>query len=294
MKFTTLAFLLSLGLVLLIGATLRLLLTLGRQVPDENRAFLDTLPRPLRLLWPIVRFIDFHCAQCYPRKLVEYVHVQLRLAGRAHLMLATQFLSLSVVTMVVGLVLGALTKHCMAVDTWLLPAGLAVTGVSLPRLWLRDKRNRAVKQIKQQLPVYLDLLTLSIDAGLNINGAMTQCVGKGPPGVLKREFEHVLRDLKSGLTRTEGLRRMEQRLRVREVTNFVAVVVQAERMGSSLVMTLRFQAEQRRAERFQRAEKMAMQAPVKLLFPLVVFIFPVTFIALAFPIVIKFLNDGLL
>ena len=111
---------------------------------------------------------------------------------------------------------------------------------------------------------------------------------------LRREFEHVLRDLKSGLNRTEALYRMDDRLRVKEVTNLVSTVVQAERMGSGLAKSLRFQSEQRRSERFQRAEKQAMEAPVKLVFPLLMFIFPITFIVLGFPIAMKFVQEGLL
>jgi tight adherence protein C len=78
------------------------------------------------------------------------------------------------------------------------------------------------------------------------------------------------------------------------MTSFVNTVVQAEKMGSSLAHILKIQAEQRRQERFQRAEKKAMEAPVKLIGPLVLFIFPTTFIILAFPIVMKFLREGLL
>ena len=86
---------------------------------------------------------------------------------------------------------------------------------------------------------------------------------------------------------------MAERLDIHEVTSFVSAVVQAEKMGSSLASVLRIQAEQRRTERFQRAEKKAMEAPVKLIGPLVIFIFPTTFMVLAFPILMKFLHEGM-
>jgi tight adherence protein C len=85
---------------------------------------------------------------------------------------------------------------------------------------------------------------------------------------------------------------MAERLEIHEITSFVNAVVQAEKMGSSMAGVLRIQAEQRRNERFQRAEKKAMEAPVKLIGPLVIFIFPTTFIVLAFPIFIKFIQGG--
>ena len=101
-----------------------------------------------------------------------------------------------------------------------------------------------------------------------------------------------MRDLRAGLSRAEALRRMADRLDIPEVTGFVSAVIQAERMGASLANVMRLQAEQRRNERFQRAEKMAMEAPVKLMFPLLIFIFPVTFLVLAFTIAMKFLGEG--
>ena len=123
-------------------------------------------------------------------------------------------------------------------------------------------------------------------------GAITQAVAKGPSGPLKNEFAYVLRDLRAGLTRAEALRRMEGRVRIQQVSSFISAVIQAERMGASLGPTFRAQAEQRRIERFQIAEKLAMEAPVKLIFPLVAFIFPVTFLVLMFPIAMKFMASG--
>jgi tight adherence protein C len=159
---------------------------------------------------------------------------------------------------------------------------------------MRDVRRRHVATVLRQLPIYLDFLTLAVEAGLNINGAIQKAVEKGPEGPLRREFEHVLRDLKSGLNRTDALRRFDERQRIGEVSNLIRNIAQAERMGSGLAKTLRFQSEQRRSERFQRAEKQAMEAPVKLVFPLLMFIFPVTFIVLGFPIAMKFMQEGLL
>ena len=103
----------------------------------------------------------------------------------------------------------------------------------------------------------------------------------------------VVRDLRSGLPRADALRRMDERLVMPEITSFVGTVIQSEKMGASLGNALRSQAEQRRTERFQRAEKQAMEAPVKLIGPLMMFIFPCTFIVIGFPIVIKFMKSGL-
>ncbi|WP_454763255.1 type II secretion system F family protein [Cupriavidus campinensis] len=287
-------FIVCLAVVAMVGALIFAMRRLTGAVPQENRDYLDPLPKSLRSLWPAVKFVEHHFLWIVPRAMLARTAEQLRLTGMSFLMSASQFLALSIVSAVLFslLMLGAM----LGLETFSIVGLLlgATVGFFYPRLWLRDVRRRTVTQVAKQLPVFLDFLTLSVEAGLNINGAMTQAVEKGPDGMLRREFEHVLRDLKAGLSRSDALRRMDDRLRMKEITNFVGAVIQAERMGSGLAATLRFQSEQRRTERFQRAEKQAMEAPVKLIFPLVVFIFPVTFIVLGFPIVMKFMQEGLL
>jgi tight adherence protein C len=292
--FVAITFIVLFGVLLFLGVIGRSLFTLGNSVPTENREFLDPLSGPLRLFWPLVRFIDFYFGRLYPESFVKRVEAQLQLTGRSFLLSARQFISLSLVSTTIVFMLAIFVERMLGAGGLMFPLVAGALGFVLPRLWLRDIRLRTVKEVGKQLPVYLDFLTLSMEAGLNLNGALTHAVNKGPAGPLKREFEHVLRDLKSGLPRADALRRMDDRLQIREVTNFVSSVVQAERMGGSVATTLRFQSEQRRSERFQRAEKQAMEAPVKLIFPLVVFIFPVTFIVLGFPIAMRFIHEGLL
>ena len=126
-----------------------------------------------------------------------------------------------------------------------------------------------------------------------MQGAMNQAVAKGPKGVLRDEIQRVLRDIRAGKGRADSLRAMSERLQEAPVTSFTTAVIQAESMGMNLGPVLRAQADQRRSERFLRAEKLAMEAPVKMLFPLIVFIFPCTFIVLFFPIVMKFIHAGI-
>ena len=164
----------------------------------------------------------------------------------------------------------------------------------MPSIWLSDTRKRRDDAVIRTLPVYLDFLTMCVEAGLNLQGALGQAMEKATPGPLRNEFAVVLRDLRSGLSRSDALRRMAERLDIQEITSFVSSIIQAEKMGASLANVLRVQSDQRRNERFQRAEKQAMEAPVKLVFPLVIFIFPVTFIVLLFPIAMKFMSEGML
>jgi tight adherence protein C len=265
---------------------------LKEEVPQEDREFLDPLPRALRLLWPLVRFVDYHLCQRLPQSIMKGSAEALRLSGLLYLMSPSQFIALCVVSLAGFTLTSIVLLSAVNLMNWGYVLLAAAFGYIYPRVWLKDSLARRRKQIVRALPVYLDFLTMGVEAGLNMAGAITQAVNKGPAGPLKNEFSLVLRDLRSGLTRTDALRRMDERIRVPQVSSFVSAVVQAEKLGASLGSTFRFQAEQRRVERFQLAEKMAMEAPVKLIFPLVAFIFPVTFVVLLFPIAIKFMQSG--
>ena len=184
---------------------------------------------------------------------------------------------------------GAARRHCLeAPASW-----RGLLGWAYPGIWLGDRLKARKKELLKSLPFYLDIITLCVEAGLNMQGAMTQAVAKGPKGVLRDEFQRVLRDIRAGKARAEALRAMAERMDEPAVTNFTTAVIQAESMGMNLGPVLRAQADQRRTERFLRAEKLAMEAPVKMLFPLMAFIFPCTFIVLFFPIAMKFMHSGL-
>jgi tight adherence protein C len=276
--------------VLVLDAARRLM----RNVPQEDRTWLDALPPLLRFIWPAVNFVAHYYAGWFSERLIERTDAQLRLTSLNFLMNARQFVALSMVSSLSAALIASMVMQASGLFSAAVLFLAACVGFFYPRLWMRDVRRRHVGTVLRQLPIYLDFLTLAVEAGLNINGAIQKAVEKGPDGPLRREFEHVLRDLKSGLNRTDALRRFDERQRIGEVSNLVRTIAQADRMGSGLAKALRFQSEQRRAERFQRAEKQAMEAPVKLVFPLLVFIFPVTFIVLGFPIAMKFMQEGLL
>jgi tight adherence protein C len=174
---------------------------------------------------------------------------------------------------------------------WPFIAGFLI-GLIYPAVWLKDRIDLRRRQALKSLPFMLDLITLCVESGLNLNGAIGQAVDKGPAGALKDEFARLLRDVRAGKPRSEALRELAARMDMPAVSNFVATLIQAEATGMSLGPILRAQADQRRIERFARAEKLAMEAPVKMLFPLIAFIFPCVFAILLFPIVMKFMASG--
>ncbi len=267
---------------------------LQNMVIEEDRTYMDPLPVGLKLIWPAIQIISFFFCQWLPYEMMERIEKRLSHTGVSYLLTAEQFVAVRIISILFGFAFGLILLAALDKDMPVVVLGTAVLGYLLPDIWLRDTRIRRENAIIRAMPVYLDFITMSVEAGLNLQGALGQAMEKAPPGPLRNEFGIVLRDLRSGLPRSEALRRMADRIDVKEVTSFVSSMVQAEKMGSSMANVLRVQAEQRRNERFQRAEKLAMEAPIKLVGPLIMFIFPVTFIILGFPIAMKFLNEGIL
>ncbi len=272
--------------------TFMTVMQLSRAVPEDDREFMDPLPFVLRSVWPLVRIIAYYCCTRIPYAYLKNIEERLRRNGVSYMMIAEEFIALrifsSIMIMLVGYLLLSTSGH------WnnLLVVVLPLLGFFYPDVWVHDKRRKQVDDILRTLPAYLDFITMAVEAGLNFSGAIEQARKKAPPGPLVNELGIVLRDLRSGVQRADALQRMAGRLDILEITSFVNAVIQAEKMGSSLAGVLRIQAEQRRNERFQRAEKKAMEAPVKLIGPLILFIFPTTFMVLAFPIVMKFMQQG--
>ncbi|HET7786078.1 MAG TPA: type II secretion system F family protein [Myxococcales bacterium] len=165
-------------------------------------------------------------------------------------------------------------------------------GAAYPLLWLRDRIRARQRGIVRALPFDLDLLTLAVEAGLDFAAALAKVVEKGRKGPLSDELSRVLKELKLGKTREEALRNLAARAGVPVLTSFVQALVQADRMGTPLGKVLRILSTQMRVERTQRAEKLANEAPVKLLFPLICFIFPTLFLMLFGPIAYQMIFGG--
>jgi tight adherence protein C len=168
-----------------------------------------------------------------------------------------------------------------------------VFGFHMPELWLRDMTKTRNLKILKRLPFFLDIVTMAVEAGMNLSSALQKSVEKMPSGPLVVEINRVLREIRAGKPRTDALRDMAARLDFPAMNSLVSALVQGELMGSSIGPILRAQSEQRRTERFQRAEKLALEAPVKMLGPLTLCIFPCTFIVIGFPIVTQLLKSGL-
>lgn len=273
-------------------------------VPDENREYRDPPPLGFRIIWWPIHWISFYLDPLVSAKAQANLLGKLRKSGLDYSIRPVQFMAARVLcaSLMAGLfywMVGSFDQGRQDAvpfaDAVYWQACLfgALFGWLYPGIWLRDTIQNRRRELLKSLPFYLDIITLCVEAGLNLQGAIYQSVLKGPKGVVRDEFQRVLRDVRAGKPRSEALRALAQRVGEAPMTNFVASVIQAERLGMSLGPVLRAQADQQRIERFQRAEKLAMEAPVKMLFPLIAFIFPCTFIVLFFPIVVKFMEIGI-
>ena len=258
----------------------------------EDRRYRDPPPWFWRLAWPVVRPLAERLSPRLPVSLRHRLNQRLQRAGLDFTLNPEQF--------VAGRLTAALFSALLVLVVWS-PKGLASPGLliiaatlgfALPASWLRDRIDHRARSVLKQLPFFLDLITLSVEAGMSLPGALEQAVEKGPRGVLRTELERALRDLRAGRGREEALRGFAERLALPAVAALVAALLLSEKQGGALGPVLRAQAEQRRNERFLRAEKLAMEAPVKMLPPLLVFIFPCTFVVLLFPVASRFIQEG--
>ncbi len=161
-----------------------------------------------------------------------------------------------------------------------------------PTLWLRKTLAKRHLSIQRALPFLLDLLTLSVEAGLDFMTALQRNIDRRAMDPLGEEMIRVVREIQIGKTRREALRDMAIRVDLSDIRSVVGALVQADELGVSIGFILRIQADQMRQRRFERAEKLASEAPVKMLFPLMVFIFPAVFLILLGPIVMRVVEQG--
>lgn len=266
-----------------------------RKTNAKTRAHMDTLPLFLRSIWPLISFLQFYILQIVPTESLLKQKRKLDVSGQSFLLKAEDFIALQVVSTILlvcfWLVIISLLQFSFSANISLF-FFFAIFGWFYPNIWLNDKRKKRNKEILRALPSFLDLITLCCQAGLSLTGSIAQAVDKGPKGALRDEFDRMLRDMRAGMNRTDSFRAMADRTDNENIKSLISSIVQAESLGASIASTLADISDQRRTERFQSAEKLAMEAPVKMIAPLIIFIFPVTFIIIFFPIVMQFMQSS--
>lgn len=226
-------------------------------------------------------------------------------SGFEGLLDAAEFLALRILFLLIGAPLVLLLLRLLAAALPAGPEAMIVRRMPLlglvvfllaalrPELWLRDQLRQRHREIERSLPFALDLLTLSVEAGLDFMASIKRLVDRTRVDALNEELIRMFREVQVGKTRKEALRDTADRVNQPDLRTVINALVQADELGVSIGAILRIQSDQMRVRRFLSAEKTANEAPVRMLFPLVLFIFPSVMIVLFGPMMIQLLRHGL-
>jgi tight adherence protein C len=244
-----------------------------------------------RTLRPLANRLSGSVSRVTSSSFSERTERRLALAGNPGDMRVADWLGIKAIGAIVGTALFFLLFFVVGVLNLpifvriiLLPVG-ALFGYTIPEFWLGRKVRQRQHAILLMIPDALDLLTISVRAGLGFDAALGKVVEK-LQGPLSDEFRRALAEVRVGKARRDALRDIVPRTEVVPLTNFIGAIIQAEQLGVSISKVLQVQSEQLRIERRQRAEEMAAKAPIKMLFPLVGCIFPSLFIVILGPAII--------
>ncbi len=252
------------------------------------------LQQPLmqRVFVPAMRSVLAVLGKYGAKQSGERLRTNLQQAGNPGGITPTMFVGLRVVlALVIGVIITVVTMQSMPLSQGLLYSAVGfVLGYMLPVMWLGRKIGGRKKMITKALPDALDLLCISVEAGLAFDLALQRVTQKWDDE-LAREFKKVLSDIRLGRTRREALKDLSIRCGVEDVQTFTAAVIQADQLGVSMSKILRLQSDQMRVRRRQRAEETAQQAPIKMLFPMVFLIFPALFVVILGPAIPRIMKS---
>ncbi len=256
-----------------------------------------SLPFTERIVYPVARKLGELAIRFTPQNAMQSIAKKLELAGSPGRLEPTMFLSLQIV---VALLFGGMlllvfsmgrSNMALGMRTLLIIFGF-VMGFYFPQLWLTSKIQRRQKEVRQKMPDALDLLTICVEAGLGFEAAMAK-VSEKWESELSRSFARVIQEIQLGKVRREALRDMADRLGIPEMTSFVAAVIQSEQLGVSMAKILRIQSDQMRVKRRQHAEEEAHKAPIKMLIPMALLIFPALMITLMTPAALRLMSSAM-
>jgi tight adherence protein C len=248
-----------------------------------------------RIVLPFLNQIGKAASHFTPQATLESARRRLEMAGNPMNLDPAIFLVLRfVLAFLFGG--GVFVVYLVSGRNWLQGLGLSVlfllVGFFFPDLWLSGRVAARQKAIFRAMPDALDLLTICVEAGLGFDAAMAK-VNEKWDNDLSLEFGRVIQEIRLGKLRRDALRDMSERLGVAELTSFVAAVIQSEQLGVSMAKVLRIQSDQMRVRRRQMAEEEAHRAPIKMIFPIGLLIFPSILIILLGPAAMKLLRSSL-
>jgi tight adherence protein C len=243
-----------------------------------------------RVVMPLMRRLGEISSRFTPQHVLEQTRKKLELAGNPGRIDASTFM---IGHFILAGVFGGLVFLLSIFSTTfklpvkvLLVLGFTLIGYFFPDLWIKSTIDKRQKNVRKAMPDALDLLTICVEAGLGFDAAMSK-VNEKWDNELSMAFGRVIREIQLGKLRRDALRDMAERLGLAEMTSFVAAVIQSEMLGVSMAKVLRIQADQMRMKRRQRAEEEAHKAPIKMIFPMGLLIFPALMLVLLTPAGLK-------
>src|SRR5574339_1018258 len=302
------------GVIVLIGAIAVIVVSLRRNARGEEEDPLQArlaefiqrgdvtsleeieLSQPFseRVIVPIVKRVGEFSARFTPQKAIQDTARKLELAGNPWPIDAPTFLA---IRFILAVVLGGLLVAVVLIsppsnpsDNFMYIGGATFAGFYLPHLMLTSRITRRQNEIRKAMPDALDLLTICVEAGLGFDAALSQ-VSEKWENELSMAFARVIREIQLGKLRREALKDMSDRLGIPELTSFVAAIIQSEQLGVSLAKVLRIQADQMRIKRRQFAEEQSHKAPIKMIIPMALLIFPSILIIILTPAILQFMGS---
>ena len=238
-----------------------------------------------RFFRPLAAALAKGLSRFTPAQSIESTQRRLMNAGLQGQMQVSDFIGLKGMGIIGGLAFGGLLAfggHTQLTVTFVILLVFTIIGYVAPDFWLRSKTSQRKLLIANALPDAIDLLTISVEAGLGFDQAMARIVSKAD-NLLTREFARVLQQMRLGVARRDALRELVDRTGVDDLSQFVGAIIQAEQLGASIGRVLRIQSAEMRVRRRQRAQRLAQQAPIKMLFPMAFLILPSIFVVVLGP-----------
>lgn len=246
-----------------------------------------------RVIVPVIRRMGELSARFTPQKAIQDTARKLELAGNPWPIDAATFLAIRFILAVVfgGLLIAvvAISPPSNPNDNFMFIGGATFAGFFLPHLMLTSRITRRQSEIRKAMPDALDLLTICVEAGLGFDAAMSK-VSQKWENELSLAFARTIREVQLGKVRRDALKDMSERLGIAEMTSFVAAIIQSEQLGVSMAKVLRIQSDQMRMKRRQRAEEEARKAPIKMIIPMALLIFPSIMIIILTPAALQIAN----
>ena len=239
-----------------------------------------------RLIFPFSAKVVSSITRHTPLDLYRRVNRLIELAGNPPALTAERIVAFKIVFGIVGVVVGILVAPLLPFTGFVVPVMtvgvFALAGYTFPSAGLASRASKRQKEIRKALPDTMDLLTISVEAGLGFDAALAQVV-RNVPGPLSEEIARMLQEMQIGVIRAEALRHLNDRTDVPELDGFVLSMIQADKYGVGVAKVLRAQSTELRQKRRQRAEEVAQKVPLKLLFPMIFLVLPALFIVILGP-----------